>query len=74
MSEQAITKQDHWIVYPIGSKPTWPMAVLLGIQQYFTMFGATVLIPTIIGGLMGLPKVEMALLISTIFFASGICT
>ena len=71
MSEQA---SEHWIVYPIGSKPTWPMAVLLGIQQYLTMFGATVLIPFIVGGAMGLPPAELALLISTIFFCSGICT
>ncbi len=71
MSEQAA---EHWIVYPIGSKPTWPMAVLLGIQQYLTMFGATVLIPFIVGGAMGLPPAELALLISTIFFCSGVCT
>ncbi|MBU2649201.1 purine/pyrimidine permease [bacterium] len=50
------------------------MAVLLGIQQYLTMFGATVLIPFIIGGAMGLPPAELALMISTIFFTSGICT
>ena len=74
MSEQATTEQEHWIVYPIGSKPTWPMAALLGLQQYLTMFGATVLIPFIIGGAMGLPPAQLALLISTIFFTSGICT
>jgi nucleobase transporter 1/2 len=67
-------KKEHWIVYPIGSRPRWPMAVLLGIQQYLTMFGATVLIPFIVGGAMGLPEEELALMISTIFFTSGICT
>jgi len=73
MSEQTGAK-DHWIVYPIGSKPKWPLAVLLGIQQYLTMFGATVLIPFIVGGAMGLPPHQLALLISTIFFTSGLCT
>jgi nucleobase transporter 1/2 len=73
MSEQTAAK-DHWIVYPIGSKPKWPLAVLLGIQQYLTMFGATVLIPFIVGGAMGLPPEQLALMISTIFFCSGICT
>ena len=73
MSEQTAAK-DHWIVYPIGSKPKWPLAVLLGIQQYLTMFGATVLIPFIVGGAMGLPPEELALMISTIFFTSGLCT
>jgi len=71
MNEQ---EKKHWIVYPIGSKPRWPLAVLLGIQQYLTMFGATVLIPFIVGGAMKLPPHQLALLISTIFFTSGICT
>jgi len=63
-----------WILYPIGSKPKWPLAILLGLQQYLTMFGATVLIPFIIGGAIGMPPDKLALLISTMFFASGICT
>ena len=74
MSEPETQETKHWIVYPIGSKPSWPMAVLLGIQQYLTMFGATVLIPFIVGGAMGLPQDQLALLISTIFFTSGLCT
>ena len=74
MSEPESQETQHWIVYPIGSKPSWPMAVLLGIQQYLTMFGATVLIPFIVGGAMGLPQDQLALLISTIFFTSGLCT
>jgi len=74
MSEQQAEAKKHWIVYPIGSKPKWPLAVLLGIQQYLTMFGATVLIPFIIGGAMQLPQEQLALMISTIFFTSGICT
>jgi len=71
MSEE---KKDHWIVYPIGSKPKWGLAILLGIQQYLTMFGATVLIPFIVGGAIGMPPHQLALLISTIFFTSGLCT
>lgn len=74
MNESQNKKHSGWIVYPIGSRPKWPMAVLLGIQQYLTMFGATVLIPFIIGGAMKLPQEQLALLISTIFFTSGICT
>ncbi len=69
-------QNEGWIVYPIGSKPKWPLAFLLGIQQYLTMFGATVLIPFIITGDGGIamPPEEKALLISTIFFTSGLCT
>jgi solute carrier family 23 (nucleobase transporter), member 1 len=73
MSDQT-AKHDGWVVFPIGSKPKWGLAVLLGIQQYLTMFGATVLIPFIVGGAMGLPQEELALLISTMFFCSGITT
>ncbi len=74
MNESQGKEHSGWIVYPIGSRPKWPLAVLLGIQQYMTMFGATVLIPFIVGGAMGLPQEQLALLISTIFFTSGICT
>ncbi|MBT8364160.1 MAG: xanthine permease, partial [Deltaproteobacteria bacterium] len=74
MSEEIAQEKQHWIVYPLGSKPKWPLAVLLGIQQYLTMFGATVLIPFIVGGAMKLPPEELALMISTIFFTSGLCT
>ena len=34
MSDEQTQEKKHWIVYPIGSKPKWGMAVLLGIQQY----------------------------------------
>jgi uracil-xanthine permease len=69
-----VAQSKGWIVYPIGSKPKWPLAVLLGVQQYLTMFGATVLIPFIVGGAIQMPQDQLALLISTIFFTSGICT
>ena len=74
MSEEQTQEKQHWIVYPLGSKPKWPLAILLGIQQYLTLFGATVLIPFIVRGAMGLPPDQLALLISTIFFTSGLCT
>lgn len=72
MSEDG--NKTGWVLYPIGSKPKMGLAILLGLQQYLTMFGATVLIPFITGGAMGMPQTEMALLISTMFFASGITT
>ena len=72
MSENG--QQTGWVIYPIGSKPKMGLAILLGLQQYLTMFGATVLIPFITGGAMGMPQSELALLISTMFFASGITT
>jgi xanthine/uracil permease len=73
MSENEV-KKGGWVIYPIGSKPKMGLSILLGVQQYLTMFGATVLIPFIIGGAMGMPQDQMALLISTMFFCSGITT
>ncbi len=63
-----------WVLYPIGSKPRWPLAFALGFQHYLTMFGATVSIPLLVGGAMGFPPQELALLIATVFLASGIAT
>ena len=74
MSDQAKVEAKGWVIYPIGSRPKMGLAILLGIQQYLTMFGATVLIPFIVGGAMKLPQEELALLISTMFFVSGITT
>ncbi len=72
MSENV--KKSSWVIYPIGSKPHMGLAFLLGLQQYLTMFGATVLIPFIVGGAMKMPQDQLALLISTMFFVSGITT
>ncbi len=72
MSDNA--QHSGWVIYPIGSKPKMGLAILLGLQQYLTMFGATVLIPFIVGGAMEMPQEELALLISTMFFCSGITT
>jgi nucleobase transporter 1/2 len=74
MSDQAKVQAKGWVIYPVGSRPKMGLAILLGIQQYLTMFGATVLIPFIVGGAMKLPQDQLALLISTMFFVSGITT
>lgn len=73
MAEQS-SETRRWVIYPIGSKPKWGLALLLGIQQYLTMFGATVLVPLIVGGAMKVPVEEQAILISTVFFCMGIAT
>ena len=74
MSDQGQTKAQGWVIYPIGSRPKMGLSFLLGFQQYLTMFGATVLIPFIVGGALKFPQEELALLIATMFFVSGITT
>merc|ERR1712223_1610776 len=52
------------------------MCILLGFQQYLTMFGATVSIPFILCPLLCISENDPArgYIISTMFFVSGIIT
>ncbi len=62
------------IIYTIDDRPPIQESVFLGIQHYLTMFGATVSIPILLAISMGMPSDQTALLISTIFFVSGVTT
>jgi len=73
------SQAQGWVLYPIGSKPKIGLSIALGLQQYLTMFGATVVIPFIVSGAfeqngIPMPAESLALLISTMFFVSGITT
>jgi nucleobase transporter 1/2 len=72
--QQSAQQSTGWVLYPIGSKPRWGLAFFLGFQHYLTMFGATVSIPLIVGGALGFPTDQLAILIGTVFFASGLAT
>ncbi len=74
MSDVSKEESQGWVIYPIGSRPKMGLAILLGIQQYLTMFGATVLVPLIVGGAMKVPVEAQAIIISTVFFCMGIST
>ena len=63
-----------WVIYPIGSKPRWGLAFFMGFQHFLTMFGATISIPLIVGGAMGFPTDQLAVLIAAVFLNSGITT
>jgi len=69
-----MAEEKKWIIYTIDDKPPIGESIFLGIQHYLTMFGATVLIPLLLGGAMKMPPDQLALLISTIFLTSGITT
>ncbi|MFP4636046.1 MAG: uracil-xanthine permease family protein [Nitriliruptoraceae bacterium] len=49
-------------------------AVGLGLQHVLTMFGATIAVPFLIGGALELTGPDLAILISSVFIASGIAT
>lgn len=49
-------------------------ALGLGMQHVLTMFGATILVPLIVGPALGFQGAQIAVLISSVFIASGIAT
>jgi nucleobase transporter 1/2 len=52
----------------------FPRALGLGLQHVLTMFGATILVPLILGPAMEMDRVEIAILISSVFICSGVAT
>jgi nucleobase transporter 1/2 len=49
-------------------------ALGLGLQHVLTMFGATIAVPLLLGPAMGMDTTQIAILISSVFMASGIAT
>ena len=73
MSQQ--TPNDHDLIYGIDDIPPAKESWILGLQHYLTMFGSTVAIPLILATPLGIKEpVELAILMATMFFVSGITT
>ena len=64
------------LIYSIEDRPPLRETMFLGLQHYLTMFGSTVAIPLILSEPLGLADrpAELAQLIGTMFFVSGIVT
>jgi len=61
--------------YGIDDVPKpFPKALGLGAQHVLTMFGATILVPFLVGPALGFQGPDIAILISSVFIASGIAT
>ncbi|MEM0965995.1 MAG: solute carrier family 23 protein [Verrucomicrobiota bacterium] len=69
-----LLSQPFSMLYTIEDKPPWPTSIVLGFQQYLTMFGSTVAIPLLLQSHLRASNAELALLISTMFLVSGIST
>ncbi|KAL4853742.1 Nucleobase-ascorbate transporter 1 [Chlorella vulgaris] len=67
-------EDDTGVLYGIADVPAWWMCILLGFQTYLTMLGASVLIPLILVPAMGGTTADLAEVICTCFFSSGINT
>lgn len=75
MSE-AREDQDQQLIYGIDDVPPLGETFVLGFQHYLTMFGSTVAIPLLLAPHLGIEndRPQLALLIGTMFFVSGIAT
>ena len=63
------------LIYGIDDVPPPGETLLLGFQHYLTMLGATVAIPLLLAPQLGISDpVELAWLIGTMFFVSGLTT
>ncbi|MDF1813560.1 MAG: solute carrier family 23 protein [Verrucomicrobiales bacterium] len=62
------------MLYTIEDKPPVGTSLLLGFQHYLTMFGSTVAIPFVLKDALGADDAQLAVMISTMFLVSGICT
>ncbi|MEE2887147.1 MAG: solute carrier family 23 protein [Planctomycetota bacterium] len=64
------------LIYRIDDIPPTREVFVLGLQHYLTMFGSTVAVPLLMAESLGIAEdpVALGILISTMFFVSGITT
>ncbi|WP_435346729.1 uracil-xanthine permease family protein [Haloarchaeobius sp. HRN-SO-5] len=67
-------EQSDFVEYGIDDKPPLVESIFLGLQHYLTMIGATIAIPLVLAGAMGMPAGVTAKLVGTFFVVSGIST
>ena len=70
---------DQGVIYGLDDKPPAGRALILAVQHVLTMFGATVAVPLMLGpegegSGMGMDRVQVATLISSVMLCSGIAT
>ncbi len=76
MSADATASESQFeLNYGLDDVPKpFPKALGLGIQHVLTMFGATILVPLLLGPAMGFDTAQIAILISSVFICSGLAT
>lgn len=71
----ATTAGEIDLEYGLDDVPKpFPKALGLGLQHVLTMFGATIAVPLLLGPAMGMDSTQIAILVSSVFIASGIAT
>ena len=62
------------LVYGVNDRPPLMIMLLSGAQHVLTLFGATTLVPLIFGPAMGMSDLQVASLISCVYFGMGVAT
>ncbi len=62
------------MVYGVEDRPPFLILLLSGAQHVLTLFGATTLVPLIFGPAMGMTPLQIASLISCVYFGMGVAT
>jgi xanthine/uracil permease len=73
LHHHALEQLPH-LAYCINDNPRWAEAIVLGFQHYLTMLGTTVLIPTLIFRNIGGNASDLARVVQSALFVSGINT
>lgn len=62
------------LVYGIDDRPPLPILILAGAQHVLTLFGATTLVPLVLGPAMGMSTQQIGAFIGCVYFGMGIAT
>ena len=62
------------MVYGVNDRPPFLIMLLSGAQHVLTLFGSTTLVPLIFGPAMGMDALQIASLISCVYFGMGVAT
>ena len=73
-NKKGLVRKKKELVYEIDEKPELKMAIPLALQHLLSMFGATVLVPLIVGGALSLSQAQQTLLIQLVLLTMGIAT
>ncbi|MBQ8692581.1 MAG: purine/pyrimidine permease [Synergistaceae bacterium] len=67
-------EKERKMIYGIDDRPPLLIMLLSGAQHVLTLFGATTLVPLLVGPAMGMDTLQVAQLISCVYLGMGIAT
>jgi len=67
-------EKQRQMIYGVDERPPFLIMLLSGAQHVLTLFGATTLVPLLVGPAMGMDTLQVAQLISCVYLGMGIAT